>query len=406
MINKFRWLPLTLILIIIPSFVEVDISLPGFPQMENYFHSSVADIQWTLGINFLGLCLFTLVYGPLSDVFGRRKIILFGCCLFFMGSMGCALSTSLNSLYIFRVLQGIGCSAIWVIGFAVASDAYAGDKGVRIFALLGSAISASITIAPMVGSFIVAGYGWRASYIFTAMLSFIALVMILLCLPETNLNRTKNTNIRIICSDYLKLITNLRYMSYSLTPSILVSALIVFISAIPFLYLEYFHMSFYKYAFYQALIGAVLAIFGYYSSRLHEKIGSANCIMLSVIICLIGNILLLGSSKLFPFSPTYFTTSMCIICAGSSIQFNLVFAKSLEIFPELRGSASSVITFFRLILFTLSIFIAAQFYTGTLFGTARIVSALITIGLILSLYVRNDFKHQANIVTNSQHEYI
>lgn len=406
MINKYRYLPLTLILIIVPSFIEVDISLPGFPEMENYFHSSVAGIQRTLALNFLGLCLFTLIFGPLSDAFGRKKILLFGCCLFFVSSTGCSLSDNLYLLYTFRILQGIGCSAIWVIGFSVASDAYTGDKVVQVFALLGSAISASITLAPMIGSYIVVEYGWRASYLFTAMLSFISLIMLLLFLPETNLTINRKMNIRIICSDYFKLMTNFRYMFYSLTPSILVSALIVFVSAIPFLYLKHFHMSFHKYAFYQAFVGATLAIFGYFSSKIHDKIGAANCVILSIIICLIGSGLLLVSSKLFPFSPGYFTFSMCIICAGSSIQFNLVFAKSLEIFPELRGAASSVITFFRLILFTLSIWVGGKYYTGNLYGTARVVSTLIMVGLIFSFYVWFDLKRQVILRTNSHYKFI
>jgi len=190
--RTFRLLPLMIIAIIIPSFVEVDITLPGFPQMAKFFNSSVTNIQWTLVINFIGLCIFTLFYGPLSDIIGRKKVLLFGCFLFFIASIGCSLTNELDFLYIYRFLQGLGCGAIWVVGFTVASDAYEGDRVIQIFGILGATISASLTVAPMVGSFIVAEYGWRATYNFVSFLSFISLITAIF-LPETNLSK------KIIC---------------------------------------------------------------------------------------------------------------------------------------------------------------------------------------------------------------
>ena len=100
--NSVRFLPVILMFIMVPSFIEVDIMLPGFPEMGVFFNSSAAAVQWTLVANFIGLAALTLIYGPLSDVIGRKKVLIIGCCLFLLGSIGCMLAHTLYLLYAFR----------------------------------------------------------------------------------------------------------------------------------------------------------------------------------------------------------------------------------------------------------------------------------------------------------------
>ena len=390
MTKILRFIPLMILAILIPSFVEVDITLPGFPQMAKYFNASVTEIQWTLIINFIGLCAFTLFYGPLSDSFGRKKILYFGCGLFCIASIGCLLVNNLFFLYICRFLQGFGCSAIWVVGFVIASDVYKKDDAVQVFGVLNAAISASLTIAPMVGSFIAANFGWKATYLFVVILSFSSVITVFF-LPETNPSK-KHLNIKTIAIEYGLLLSNRKYLVYALTPSLLVSGLIAYISTIPFLYLEQLHVPFVIFALYQAIIGSCLAIVGSLSGKIYKKIGAPLSILLSIIICASGCLLLLVTSIIFPFSAISFTLSMSIICIGSSIQFSMVFAKSLDLFPQIRGSASSLITFMRLILFSISVTVVGKYYTGKLYDSATVISGIILCGLILSLYVRHDLK--------------
>ncbi len=386
-----RILPLILIIIMIPSFVEVDLTLPGFPQMAKYFDSTEAGIQWTLVINLIGLCLLTLIYGPVSEAIGRKKILTWGCGLFFLGSIGCLIANNLEFLYFSRFLQGLGCSAIWVVGFTVCSDVYQGDKSVEVFGVLNAAISASLVMAPVIGAFIVAIYNWQATFVIVAILSFISLATTLAILPETHTVR-KSFLFKEAVRDYYQLTFNFRFLIYALTPSILLAAFISYVSSVPFLYIEKLGMQYGVFAMHQAMIASCLAIVGFYSGRIDKKIGSPNCIMISVIICVVGSLLLLMNSYFWPTSSKLFTASMMMICSGTSLQFSMVFSRSLEIFPMLRGAASSLITFFRLILFILSVIFATTYFTGLLYDTAKVIAIIIFIGLALSLYVRYDLK--------------
>ncbi|MGV7959761.1 MFS transporter [Photorhabdus tasmaniensis] len=385
-----RLLPIVLIVGMVPSFVEVDITLPAFPQMLGFFFATESAVQLTLIVNFLGLCIFTPIFGPLSESYGRRKIILIGATLFFIGSVGCSTVGDLSQLYLFRFIQGVGCGAIWVVGFIICSDTYKDEESVQVFGILNSAISMALIIAPIVGSLIVAHYSWRSVYHLIALLSFLSLIAVFI-IPETNHNTTK-LSVSDVVRDYHQLIFNMRFLIYAFTPGLLVSACIAYVSVVPFLYIDKMGMSYYVFAVHQAILGICLAVAGFYSGALNRNIGSVNCICLSIVICLIGCSLLIIFGHLYPKSAIPFTLSMAVICIGSAFQYSMVFSRSLALYPKLVGTASSLLTFFRLIFFSLSVFISGWAFTGELFNSAITVSSIISVGLLFSLFVLIDLR--------------
>ncbi|KOY60351.1 MFS transporter [Photorhabdus heterorhabditis] len=388
-----RLLPIILIVGMVPSFVEVDITLPAFPQMLRFFSATESAVQFTLIVNFLGLCLFTPIFGPLSESYGRRKVILIGATLFFIGSVGCSISGDLSQLYLFRFIQGIGCSAIWVVGFIICSDTYKDEESVQVFGILNSAISAALIIAPVAGSLIVVYYDWRSTYHLVALLSFLSLMAVFI-IPETNRDTIK-LSVNEVARNYCQLIFSTRFLIYTFTPGLLVSACIAYVSVVPFLYIDKMGMSYYIFSIHQAILGICLAVAGFYSGALNRKIGSVNCIYLSIVICCIGCSSLIIFSHFYPKSAIPFTLSMAVICIGSAFQYSMVFSHSLALYPKLVGSASSLLTFFRLIFFSLSVFISGWAFTGKLFNSAIVVSSIITIGLLFSLLVLIDFRNHA-----------
>mgnify|MGYP000280068224 CR=1 FL=1 len=104
--NKVAYtlLPYLLIISLITCCIEMDIVVPSFPAMAKYFATTEDKIQWTLGLNFLGFFVSTLFYGPLSESFGRRRVMVWGGVLFTLSGIGCALANSLPILILFRFL--------------------------------------------------------------------------------------------------------------------------------------------------------------------------------------------------------------------------------------------------------------------------------------------------------------
>src|SRR5687768_10063421 len=129
----FNWrLKISLVALIIISLLgccmEIDISIPSFPSIKENFSATEAQVQNTLSLNFLAFCLSALFYGPLSEAWGRRGLMLFGATCFLIGAIGCVFSFSIYHLMFWRFFQGLGASSTLVLGFVMIADTYRGEE--------------------------------------------------------------------------------------------------------------------------------------------------------------------------------------------------------------------------------------------------------------------------------------
>ncbi|WP_254229636.1 MULTISPECIES: MFS transporter [Wolbachia] len=181
-------LPFLLILSLIAKFIEIDISVPSFPDIVRYFNVPEGTIQLTIAYNFLGVCIGGLFFGPLSECYGRRRMMIIGNTLLLIGAVGCVFALSVSWLLISRFIQGIGVSTSVVV-FAIIADSYKGNEAVKFIGIMNSIITVLIAIAPVLGSFINKIVGWRGNYASVAILCFISWVLLLFLLPETKKDR-------------------------------------------------------------------------------------------------------------------------------------------------------------------------------------------------------------------------
>ncbi len=177
-------LPFLLILSLIAQFIEIDISVPGFPDIVRYFNVLEGTIQLTIAYNFLGLCIGGLFFGPLSECYGRRKIMIIGNTLLLIGAVGCVFAPSVFWLLISRFIQGIGVSTSVVV-FTIIADSYQGNKAIKFIGIMNSVLTVVMAIAPVLGSFINGIVGWRGNYASVAIICLISWILLLLALPET-----------------------------------------------------------------------------------------------------------------------------------------------------------------------------------------------------------------------------
>lgn len=142
----------------------IDMYLPALPSMGGSLHATPAAVQMSLMVFFITLGVCQLVYGPLSDIFGRKLPIYAGLAIFTIGSVGCAFAPNINVLIGFRVLQSLGACAGMVVPRAVVRDLYTGHDATRLMSLLMLVVSISPILAPLTGSLIIAGFGWRGVF--------------------------------------------------------------------------------------------------------------------------------------------------------------------------------------------------------------------------------------------------
>ena len=142
---------LAMLIAIISASIELDVYVPGLPGMLKFFMISENEVHWLLSINLIGLSLSGLLYGPLSDAFGTRRIMLIELTIFSLASLGCVYSTDIACLLFWRFWQGAGASAPITIGFAAISDLYEKDEAVQHISLLNRLITLCMAGAPIIG---------------------------------------------------------------------------------------------------------------------------------------------------------------------------------------------------------------------------------------------------------------
>lgn len=167
--------------------LSTDMYLPALPAMQENFQTTATLVNMTLSSFFFFYALGILFWGPLSDRFGRRSILLAGSTLYVLASLSCALAPGVQVMILARSLQGIGAGAITATAMAIVKDCYAGKKRLRILALVQSMAGLAPMLAPMLGALILRFSDWRSTFLVLSGLGCLCLVLTLLyrdTLPE------------------------------------------------------------------------------------------------------------------------------------------------------------------------------------------------------------------------------
>ena len=145
--HQGKWFRFLMVLIFLAASMETDIYLPTFPDILKDLNTNAVMVQRIISYNFIGICLGSLIYGPLSDHFGRRTIMMFGFFIFLMASIGCVFAQTIDQLLAFRLLQGFGSSACLIVGTTMIFDLFEEESAAKLVADLNT-LTVSVMASP------------------------------------------------------------------------------------------------------------------------------------------------------------------------------------------------------------------------------------------------------------------
>lgn len=375
-------LPFLLGLAFFAACIETDISVPGFPQMMEYFSVSEAGVQLTMSLNFLGFCLAGLLYGPLSDSYGRRPIMLFGNILFLIAAIGTASSTHIASLIFWRFLQGIGASATFTVAFAIIADAYQGQRASNLINRLNACVTAFMAGAPIAGGFLVEAFGWRSTYSTVAALCLISTVLIVFFLPETN-NHKKLFQPKQILKDFRLLLTDFDFMALTMGLTFQCAGYMAFVASAVFAYTDLFHQSLISFTLHQGLVIAFFSGVSFFGGQINRWIGAHAAMLLGLFLNVLGAALLFIIATVGVQEAAAYTSAMCLFSIGVALCYGVTFTVSMELFPSLKGAAASLNGSIRLLLIALAIWGVGLIANGTFIPETGLIALSAVFGACL-----------------------
>lgn len=222
--------------------LSIDMYLPSLPALQAHFHADTASTQLTLSAYFIGLAIGQLIYGPVSDRFGRKKPLLFGLALYSLVSLGCAYAPNMDSLVLLRFLQALGGCAGMVITRAMVRDLFPPQEMARVLSTLVLIMGVAPILAPLIGGQIFLWLGWQA--IFLVMTGYSLLCFIgIHTLPETSRSRSGALQLSAVITGYARLLRHRRFMGYALAGGVAQAGMFAYISASSFVFIEVYGVS-------------------------------------------------------------------------------------------------------------------------------------------------------------------
>ncbi len=219
----------------------IDMYLPALPTIADSLHASTAATQMTLMAFFIAFGLCQIVYGPVSDMVGRKAPLYFGLIVYAVGAAGCALSPSIGWLIAFRAVQGIGAASVMVIPRAIIRDLHTGVEGARLMALVMLVISVSPILAPVTGSALIVPFGWRAVFVAVTIAAAVSFGLIATVLPET---LPQENRVRLerasVTSSFATLVRDPRFLGLTFIGGLGMASFFTFLASASFIYIDHY----------------------------------------------------------------------------------------------------------------------------------------------------------------------
>ena len=236
-ILKKHFPPIILLLSLLSAFppLATDMYLPALPLLQREWQAPLVMINLTLVAFFVTYCAFLLLYGPLSDRYGRKPPLLAGVGLFTFACLLCAAALNPAMLICGRILQGAGAAAATAIVFAVSKDRFSGRQRQRVFVQIGAIVAAAPMLAPILGGWLLTLFSWRWIFLLQTVLGGVAFVGV--TRMDESLRQQTAPGLAQAAVSYLGLFRNRRYMLLLLTLSCTCVPIFAFIGGSPDLYI-------------------------------------------------------------------------------------------------------------------------------------------------------------------------
>ena len=276
-----------------------DMYLPTLPAVGAEFGAPDSVVQLTLSGFFVGMALGQLMVGPISDVIGRRRLLIVGAIVALLASAIAALSPSIAIFVAARFLQGLGGGACVVLARAMVPDLLSGREAAKTYSLLMAILAIAPAVAPIVGGLLAEPIGWRGIYWVLTGLHAVQLLVVLKIVPETGgqspggQGATGQRFLARVLSNYAAVLKSPRFWGFLAAMAFAFASMFCYIAASSFVFQQEFGLSPRGYAAVFALNAVGMCVGSFVNSRCIDKFGTKKVMLGGLCLALLGNVLLL-----------------------------------------------------------------------------------------------------------------
>ncbi len=300
--------------------------------------------QWLLSIYFFGAGIGQLIVGPLSDEFGRRKILIYSTWLIMFSSFACAQAHNIYLLLLLRFLQGLGACGTTVVSMAIMRDLYPNNLLAKIYSYFNGLIALAPLLGPLLGSVLLVQTGtWRTTFYFMVLFSAVALIVDYVYVKESNPRLTLGkTFVKVpIIKSYITLFKDKEFLSYCSFDIMGMSSLFMFLSMSAIILIKTLGLDPHTYGFYFAASSMMYLLGNILSPRLQNKLKINGTILIGSIIMLLGGASMLLLNHIYGISVLGVVLPNCLATFGVGLLFGPSMAGVVMHYKHIAGIASA-----------------------------------------------------------------
>jgi DHA1 family bicyclomycin/chloramphenicol resistance-like MFS transporter len=316
---------------------------PSIPDMAREFGRYVGDVQLTLTFYVIAFGACQLVHGPLSDRYGRRRLLLIGLALFAIGSLLCLLANDVPALFAARFVQAVGACAGVVVTRAAMRDLYGPVDAARALSIIAIAIAISPMIAPTIGGFLHVHFGWRASFELMALIASVLCALVWWRMPETNAALRAEASIwSIMTGGFRLLIKTRRFYAYAATLACAGGGFFGFMTGAPVVMIDLYGLDPDEYGMLTAFPSIGFVCGSVVSNRLTTRLGVDRLVAAGTMIQLVGGILAAAIALYGWIDIMAVFAPMFIYAFGNGLVIPNAMSASMNLHPGIAGAAAAL----------------------------------------------------------------
>jgi DHA1 family bicyclomycin/chloramphenicol resistance-like MFS transporter len=352
---------LLLVVMVALSPFAINVIAPSLPGLAEAFRTDYGTAQLTLTWYLAGVAAGQLVFGPLSDRFGRRPVLLVGLTTYVVGSLACLLAPTIDLLIAGRVAQALGGCAGMVLSRAIVRDVWGRDRAASVLGYVTMGMALAPMLAPTIGGLLESWFGWRAAY--WAMLGGgIAVVVFATArLPETHFDRTRSISPGALASGYAVLLRNPLFVAYTATGMFNTCQFFAFLGAAPFVAMSIIGVEPYVYGLYFMMISVGYMMGNFVSGRFATRFGVQRMLLLGCSTCLVATLILAVCVHVGPLTALDIFLPMSLGAMGSGMILPSAMAGAVGVTARAAGAASGLMGFVQMAAGAMASFAVSHF---------------------------------------------
>jgi DHA1 family bicyclomycin/chloramphenicol resistance-like MFS transporter len=365
--------------------LSIDMYLPALPAMQRDLGTDPAGVQWTLSAFFVGLAAGQLVYGPLSDRFGRKAPLRIGLVIYVIASLACAMAPGNTLLVGCRLLQAVGGCAGMVITRAIVRDRSGPQEMARILSQLVLVMGAAPMLAPMAGNAVLEVAGWRAIFVVLAAFGVLCLALMHVCIDESHppARRLAQLSFASAASGYARLLRHRKFVGYALAGAAAQAGMFAYITASAFVFIDAYGLTPRAYSWLFGLNAAGLIAASQLNAALLRRLPAQRVLATALLSYFVGAVSMTACAATGAFGLAGIVVPLWICLASLGFTFPNSVAAAMAPFGDRAGSASALLGTLQFTLAGLLSYLSGHFYNHTALPMAALIAGCGASALLL-----------------------